>query len=553
MVTITAKSQWIFTLMMIFFCSVKSSAQPLPGLPLNPGQSPLFGKDIVINPQTDKDQRHVAVCSAFNGWLYAVQSYVYNNYIGYSLLRSEDNGISWTTISTMQSTSASVRIIDYNILACGKSEAELKVYLSYIVLGAFGVTAGINLDKHNGITGQFENTLLLMSPHEGQMEYQDLKLVSNTQVVPEGFPYNIGVAYSVSCFPTTGSDSLVFISSDNGGFSMNHRQVIDIDNSKEIRNLTIAYGNSPSFPTGKYFLAYEKVNDLAETNGHIYSTSTISDLSGPFSTPVCLDCNFPEVSNRCSKPAISCSYNTTDNNSGNITSAIVYQKDPNSGTGSDVSGFYNLLAATGDSYQLMDLRTTSNNEIQPDITFNPYTNEFFSVYFDSTSISLGSQSKNFNFINPNSWSTISTKFNDSINIIAPYPRVAISEEMEKPIYVWNSEISNGLGRSMFDAEYSTYTGDRTVKPPDELIDIKVYPNPCDQSLTLIIPANRLPITGIVIHDQLGNLVFSEKINESCPSGSNRYEIDTSTIKNGLYYASVFLPSSIITQKIMVIH
>ncbi len=40
------------------------------GIPYKTNRSPLFGKDIVIHDMPDRDQRNIAVCSAFYGWLY---------------------------------------------------------------------------------------------------------------------------------------------------------------------------------------------------------------------------------------------------------------------------------------------------------------------------------------------------------------------------------------------------------------------------------------------------------------------------------------------------
>jgi hypothetical protein len=40
-------------------------------VPFKP-QSPLFGKDIVIHDSSSQNQRQVVLCSAFNGWLYAL-------------------------------------------------------------------------------------------------------------------------------------------------------------------------------------------------------------------------------------------------------------------------------------------------------------------------------------------------------------------------------------------------------------------------------------------------------------------------------------------------
>ena len=67
-----------FSVLLLILSLNRLNAQTgLPGnsvIPLKP-QSPLFGKDIVINDQPDQDQHKVALCYAFNGWLYAAVTY----------------------------------------------------------------------------------------------------------------------------------------------------------------------------------------------------------------------------------------------------------------------------------------------------------------------------------------------------------------------------------------------------------------------------------------------------------------------------------------------
>ena len=72
----------IFTFMVLtlslFLASLlngQSLSVDFPGVPLDPTHSVLFGKDIIIDNQIIQDQRDIAMCSVFNGWLFAVHSY----------------------------------------------------------------------------------------------------------------------------------------------------------------------------------------------------------------------------------------------------------------------------------------------------------------------------------------------------------------------------------------------------------------------------------------------------------------------------------------------
>ena len=68
-------------------------------VPLKP-QSPSFGKDIIIYDSAIQNQRQVALCAAFNGWLYSAFTFHDTHYNCPSCLvyKSEDNGITWNQI-----------------------------------------------------------------------------------------------------------------------------------------------------------------------------------------------------------------------------------------------------------------------------------------------------------------------------------------------------------------------------------------------------------------------------------------------------------------------
>ena len=99
-----------------------------PIIPLQP-KSALFGDDIMIDSQPLNDQRNVAVCSAFNGWLYAVTtSYDSLNHLSnLDLLRSIDGGITWTFLYGGGYPVGFARIHSLGIVAVGDSISNLKV------------------------------------------------------------------------------------------------------------------------------------------------------------------------------------------------------------------------------------------------------------------------------------------------------------------------------------------------------------------------------------------------------------------------------------------
>lgn len=93
-------SVFIFALILGFIATLPLFAQnqgyPQPLLRLSPSDSPLFGKDIVINDQPAQNQQGVTICSAFGGWLYPAYSHNNpDNMTSVTIMRSTDNGITW--------------------------------------------------------------------------------------------------------------------------------------------------------------------------------------------------------------------------------------------------------------------------------------------------------------------------------------------------------------------------------------------------------------------------------------------------------------------------
>ncbi|HPT03386.1 MAG TPA: sialidase family protein, partial [Bacteroidales bacterium] len=72
---------------------VKTYAQPI--------KAPMFGKDITINNDSNADQRNVKVCVAPNGWLYSCYWNHFENGFTCYIMKSTDNGISWTKLANL--------------------------------------------------------------------------------------------------------------------------------------------------------------------------------------------------------------------------------------------------------------------------------------------------------------------------------------------------------------------------------------------------------------------------------------------------------------------
>jgi hypothetical protein len=128
------------------------------GVPLKP-QSPLFGKDIVIHDMPDRDERNTAICSAFNGWLYAAYSYPIGTEQAIAILKSTDNGNNWTLLGE-GAINVATSVTKLDLLVCGNSIDNLKIFVGYVYFKANLNLGGAYVIKYNAEPFGYEDELL---------------------------------------------------------------------------------------------------------------------------------------------------------------------------------------------------------------------------------------------------------------------------------------------------------------------------------------------------------------------------------------------------------
>jgi hypothetical protein len=202
----------------------------------------------------------------------------------------------------------------------------------------------------------------------------------------------------------------------------------------------------------------------------------------------------------------------------------------------DIGGFYNLKAASGSSFHQFDLSSAGTNMTQPDLNFNPYDSTFMVTCFDSSSLKLPLLTNNVNLPDPDIWNIISPGYNDSTNIISPFPKVVVDHEKQSGANVWTSFSQGGNGRALFDAVFNTYTGIIGQLIP-YLFHVHVYPNPCNDYVIFDLELNKPIAARIKLYDILskslqityeeGQFVEKKRIRISLidiPAGIYIYEI-----------------------------
>jgi len=521
-------------------------AQPTKGsdpmIPLQTNRSALFGTDIVIHDQPDRNQRNVAICSAFNGWLYAIFPYFDNNanQDAITLLRSKDNGVSWSLLFDLTTGFFHSRTIKLEILACGHDTTNLKVFAGYCFYDTITTNQWLYIVRYdrNGVGA--EEFLHSNSSHirDFALASDDLYPASNSN------PFSFAVVFSKG---TLYGDSIVFCSSSNGGISFNKQYNI-ASSSHYFHKVALAYGRSPSFSSGRYFAAWEEQENENSVSGHIYTAHSEPNFNSPFTKAVCLDSIDPSAINHARNPVIACQNNAADNDSSNLTEVVLFEKYLPSTQKFTIAGLYNKKATVSDNFQAFTIDASANNKLQPDICFNAFDSTFIVTYFDSTAQKLPYCIHNFNMMYPDTWNVLSTSYNDDNNLIAPNPQVAMDYWTHTGANAWIGTSSGGNGAAMFDAPFIYYTGDPEKNIDKNKLKVKVFPNPASEFAILEFELPRTENVKITILSTVGQSL-SEINYPYCISGKHQVKVDLSKYEAGMYIMTIQAGNSFSSSKI----
>ena len=321
----------------------------------------------MINNEPQINQRQVAVCSAFNGWLYAVYSLTdsINNSAAFKVMRSTDNGITWAHIISGVFSEVFKSFTSIDIEVTGDSVSNLKVFIALVASSGTNplISRGeAHVYKFNGVTGDFEDVLLT--------DYSSTCIaIASDYNYPAGNSNTHSIAVILSKFySTVVRDSIIIFTCSNGGISFDNRRVIaSATNFNIFHKVDITYGRSSSMNNGRCYVVWEEQANLSSSTGHIYTAHSEPNFNSPFTIPIKLDSIDGSALNNSRNPVISCQYNTTDNDSSNVTEMVLFDKYLPAENRYDIAGFYNLKSTTYlNEWQIMSCYPRSLGKVNND-------------------------------------------------------------------------------------------------------------------------------------------------------------------------------------------
>jgi hypothetical protein len=498
-------------------------------LPLKSSNSVLFGKDIVINDNPSRDQRLVKVCSSFNGWLFALYTYRHSvqDFPGFTILRSTDNGITWAILIDGYDPAGNGYFSSSDMVVTGASVPNLKLFMVLINSGNESTGFGqAEWYRYNAETGIFEGGGLLNGGYSISVCSDFTYPASNSN------PYSVGIVYT-QYLSIVGADTVIFLSSSNGGLSFDNRKVL-AGSSNWFDNVTLTYGRSLSESSGRYYAAWEEKANFTSTTGHIYTAHSEPNFNSSWTTPVMLDGLNSSINNKVRNPSIACQYNNIDNDSSSFTEVVLFDTYNSATSSYDINGFYNMKPTNTDHFTLFTPNLADGeNRQEASINFNPFDSTFMLTYYDATNQKLPFLTHNFNMINENSWNVLNSGYNDSSNLANPNPRVALNFAEHKGMNVWVAEGQGGNGVAMFDAPYSTYTFTTNSQMKFKSPFLSVYPNPCRGLLNLYFELKNEGRVMVFIND-LAARKMGTITDQSYAAGRHLLKYDISGYAPGSY-------------------
>jgi hypothetical protein len=507
---------------------------------------PLYSNDVIIQNDT-VDQQRVRISVAFNGWIYAAlnKEDVAADAGGISILRSKDNGLTWNLIDSYMP--AGYRYPAFDMVVAGTDTNNLVVYLAGINYNVTSTSYVLFVDRYDGRTGQFLSSNFNYSA--GTRKIYDVALATDYTHPAVGVsPYSVGMLYSTY---TPSQDSIVYRGSIDGGVTWTVNQPVAVTGNY-FGKVSISYGRSASGSNGRYFGAWERRPSSFSRTGNIYTSRSQSTVDDVWITPQNVDSVSTTMIGLCANPQIATSFGTTDNDSGSVTAVILVQRDyTGNGSDYDLLGFYNKRAHFTNFWYRLDIVNSGENDLQPDVSYDPTNQNFLAVYYDSTNGRLPYVVNGVNLATPSTWSTITPQYNDvTTNLRAAWPRVEINPVAVQTAHAWLAFDGTGNGVAMFDAEYN-FTGIENNGNIHGGIS-SVFPNPASNAMTVSYTASSEVAVVINVYNTLGNVISTRNLGNK-PAGDYSERFDVANWNNGIYFVEVVTGETKSVSRIIVKH
>lgn len=479
-----------------------------------------FAGDVNINPLTGREFGHQKVAVAYNGDVYVsrlVRLTGETNWGGYQILKSTDAGITFEDLVGNIAVPINTSFTDMDIIACGNNDTDFKLVVARSSLDNVTGDAKMGLYWYNNAGNIAGATQLSESTYNYSITrgWDCISLSSDTKM-----PAQSSAPFSVSLVAVKAStnDSIVVWTGNTGGTSFTRRSLAGFPGF--IRNVSSATGSVGNFSFGRLGIVwdeYELGNDWANVKAHFIWPDDATDFinGGPY--------NVGSVLNEYRNPVISMA---NDASLLDHKGCITYQYF---GSGSDIYTriFNQLIDGEPQVTNLFGSRTVANDagdQVDPYCVYNPEEKKFLFTYYNADNDALVYKKSDLPNLTTDPVLTQLNYRDNQNDMTDPKPRIdGISAA--RNFIVWSDQ-------------YDTYI-DMEIRWPASVqntsvsvADMKLYPNPATDNITLTFTAEQTDKAILSIIDMSGRTL--QHTEASVIKGGNKLPVALNNLPAGNY-------------------
>jgi hypothetical protein len=478
-----------------------------------------FAGDININPESGKEYGFARVSVAYNGDVYVgrLVRVPGDDYKGWQILKSTDGGITFTDITGTIATPIDVHYTAFDMMACGNSEADFKLVLAIGRFNNSNAEARIGLGWYNsqGVMGGIAlQSAIFTSP--SPRGWASVALSSDTKSpTSQSTPYSI----SLVAAKAWSQDSVIVWTGNDGGASFTRRALASTPGY--IRNVSCATGIINGSTYGRLGIVWDEYSSATEEWGNVKArfiwADDASDMAngGPYDVGT--------NANEYKTPVISMAIdeNLTDHK-GCIT--YVYN-----GSGDDINTrtFDQLMNGqpqiTG-GYSSLTVADGAGDQLNPHTSYNPADNKFLFTYYNAANDALVYKAADFSDITI-APALAQLNYRDNQDAMTdPMPRVD-GLTSARNFFVWTDQFNTFIDMEI---RWPASVQNTSVS----VADMKLYPNPATDNITLSFTAEENDKAMVSIIDMSGRIL--QNTEATITKGSNKLPITFNNLPAGNY-------------------
>jgi hypothetical protein len=481
-----------------------------------------FAGDISIESLPGREYGQVKVTVAYNGDIYVSRlSRLVGDtgWGGYQIFKSTDGGYTFHDIVGTLVTPIDIDYTAMDIIACGNNEADFKLIVARSRLNT--ATGDADMFMYWYKSDETIGGVILTTDafnYSISRGWESLSLSSDTKnPASSSSPFSITLA----AVKANANDSIIVYTSNDAGNTLVRRGLASTP--QYFRNVSCATGTANTSSYGRVGVVWDEYGSSIDEFGNVKAHFIYADDATDFGYSGPYDVGF--TNSEYKQPVIAMA---TDNSAGDIKGCITYVLQVTSAdhdvftrtfdqliTGApQITSANNSLVVANDLYM----------ETNPHVAYNPADKKFLFTYANTTQNKLGYKAADFSNINVEPV-LITDNYRDNSGPLGDARPSVDGLTTGRNYFAWSEPAGNYLdGELNWPASVQSIT--------TNLQEMKLYPNPATDNITLTFTAEEKDDATLIITDISGKTAHSAQANITV--GNNQIPVILDNLPAGNY-------------------